>query len=150
MPIRRSYASVTDLQNQVRGLEDKLWMTRRALIGLMPEDVRNVLDSYRSRGDEPTNLYAWSRQAAEEIVALARDVEQPLYQGQPLGSPRAFCPLCAAGTSSPYESGFALPEGVTRHLLGTYNCRQCDVFEAAFELARSYRDSPIGPRVDGN
>jgi hypothetical protein len=53
---------------------------------------------------------------------------------------RAYCPLCGAGNSGPYEDGFALPEGLRRHIVGWGNMRRCPVFEAAYRLAQDAWD----------
>lgn len=66
---------------------------------------------------------------------------QTLWRGEPLGAPGAPCPLCGGGTASPREEGYALPAGLMRHLLGSHNSPQYDVFEAAFELALHHIES---------
>ncbi|MFB9353138.1 hypothetical protein ACFFUA_38080, partial [Streptomyces heliomycini] len=48
---------------------------------------------------------------------------------------RAYCPLCGEGTSSAYEKGYALPEGLRRHLTGWGKSHICVVMEAAHQLA---------------
>ena len=58
-------------------------------------------------------------------------------EGSYLG-PRAYCPLCEAGTSSPYERGFSVPEGLRRHLVGWGNTGACEVLEPIFGLAEDY------------
>lgn len=66
-----------------------------------------------------------------------------MYDGYPLGAPRAVCPLCVGDSLTPYEKGFALPTGLEWYLLGTHNSRQCDVFGAAVALARWRADCPL-------
>jgi hypothetical protein len=52
--------------------------------------------------------------------------------------PRAYCPLCGSGSSGPYDRGFALPEGLRRHLTGFGNAGACDVLSPVLDLARDY------------
>jgi hypothetical protein len=119
---------------KIRDLEADLWRAHRALVDLMDEPHREVLNSYLHATD---SLWRWRENAALRLVDLCRDVEQRTYGGYPLGAPRAVCPLCGGGSSAPYDKGFALPEGLMRHLLGTHNSRQCDIFFAAESMARS-------------
>jgi hypothetical protein len=74
--------------------------------------------------------------AADRINELAKPIPEksPFYFGE-----RAYCPLCGGGSSwGRYESGFALPAGMRRHLLGWGSNRKCQVMEAAIELARDH------------
>lgn len=119
-------------EERIRRLEDELFLARAAIIDLMSEPARKVLDSYY----HAENAWAWSRDASEKIVSLCTDVSPSLYDGY--DSPRAKCPLCKAGPATPYHEGFALPEGLVRHLLGTHNASACPVFDAARALARDY------------
>lgn len=119
-------------EERIRRLEDDLFLARTAIIDLMPEPAQKVLDSYY--GAE--NAWAWSREASEKVVSLCEDVIPSVYDGY--DSPRAKCPLCKSGPATPYHEGFALPEGLIRHLLGTHNSRACPVFDAARALSRDY------------
>lgn len=127
---------------EIRRLEDALWFTRRALIDQMDSGVKKVLDGY-PRDLEPNDVWRWAERAAEQVVEFCTELEQETYQGYPVGSPRALCPLCKHGTSGPYAQGFALPEGLIRHLLGSHNSRQCAVFGAAVALAQGSAESPF-------
>lgn len=124
-------------QSRIQELETELFALRFALIEMMPHKARAILHGH-GRLTNMREWYAWAKAAAEQIVDLCTDVESPTYMGVPLGSPRARCPLCGAGPQTPYESGFALPEGLNRHLTGGHNAHQCPVFGAAERLARDY------------
>ena len=135
---------------RIRQLETDLFYARCALVDLMPEAVRKILGSYRTV-KTTQDWFGWSTRAAEQIAELAENVVQRTYQGHPVDAPRAKCPLCGAGPQSFYDDhlGFALPEGLVRHLTGGSNARQCPVFGAAYALARDYiRDPVLGPKLD--
>lgn len=124
---------------RIRRLESDLAMARYALIDLMAPEAQSVLRDVTLCKDRDS-LWSTARQAAERILGLCQDVDAATQRGYQLGAPRANCPLCKAGSTSPYDNGFALPEGLTRHLLGSHNSRQCPVFNAAMELAVSHID----------
>jgi hypothetical protein len=71
---------------------------------------------------------------ADELIAMAEPLtrEHNLYSSE-----RAYCPLCGEGSSSPYEYGYSLPEGLRRHLTGS-GANQCVVTEAASKLAHDH------------
>jgi hypothetical protein len=68
-------------------------------------------------------------------LAMARPSEE---MGSLAGeSPRAICPLCGDDSNNPFSiRGFAVPDGLLRHLEGSHNAIQCPVFEIACALAR--------------
>jgi hypothetical protein len=72
-------------------------------------------------------------------AALIDDVEViPGTEGSYSGE-RAFCPLCGEGAASVYQSGFSVPEGLRRHLVGWGDIRnQCFVLATASQLARDH------------
>lgn len=123
------------LVETVERLEGDLYTARRAIIGLMGQHARDILQSNShctNRGD----VWDWAEAAAPTIVALAKphaSEDMGEVQG---GSPRAACPLCGDGSQNlAGVQGFAVPEGLKRHLLGLSKARQCDVFGAAVALA---------------
>ncbi|WP_431107551.1 hypothetical protein [Variovorax paradoxus] len=125
----------------IRRLKDELFEARHAVIELMPPAVRSVLDShYRCVTAEDT--YTWFEDVVDDLIELAEVLPPvPFYFGQ-----RANCPLCGCGPDSPYDKGFALPEGLRMHLQGKGNARQCSAMRAAFGLARSHWDEKFHPR----
>jgi hypothetical protein len=120
----------------IRRLKADLYEARSAIVHLMPENTRKLLTSYFSC-ESRQQTYAWEQSVADEIIESAEVL--PRTQGFYL-SERAYCPLCGSGSTSPYESGFTIPEGLRRHLVGWGNTQQCDVMKAAFCLARECWD----------
>jgi hypothetical protein len=122
-------------------LEDELFEARHAVIELMPPAVRRVLDShYHCVTIEDT--CAWIDDAYDDLAELAEVLPPvPFYFGE-----RANCPLCGRGPDSPYDKGFALPEGPRMHLQGKGNARQCFAMKAGEGLARSQWDRKFHPR----
>ncbi len=125
------YQSADD---RCRRLEDELYETRRAVLKLLPEEVRKVAEGFhacKTRGD----AHAWETRLLEYIINSAK------LLGPDEGShlmPRAYCPLCREGSSGPYDRGFALPEGLRRHLTGWGSARQCSVLSPIVAGARDY------------
>jgi hypothetical protein len=106
----------------------------RAIINLMPKNVQEILRSYS--GCQPRDeTHSWTDDVAKKVIALAK---VPPEESSRYGRDRAYCPLCGDGSSSPYQRGFSVPEGLRRHLIGWGQTRQCDVTHAAEMLARPY------------
>lgn len=128
-----------DAQAEIARLKEELFMVRRAMIGLMSEDAQRIL--LGSPGCQSlADVADWSERAAQDLLALCqpRPAES---MGRSQGSPRrAPCPLCSGSSSSEDAAGYAFPEGILRHLLGSYNARQCPVFGAAVAQARGWLD----------
>lgn len=80
-------------------------------------------------------LYSWEHDAVEEIIKLANILST---EERSFFSDRAYCPLCGEGSSSPYERGFSVPEGLRRHLTGRGNIQKCSVTQVAMSLAHDY------------
>jgi hypothetical protein len=133
-------------QEEIRKLKEALYMTRRSLVRMAGEDAYRVLSSYHSGMEKTQDEYEnsgwmanrWLESVADDVLKLARpqDVDQSGY-----GPDRALCPLCHGGSQSRYATGFAIPEGLRRHLLGENNSNRCAVTEAALGLAESYADT---------
>jgi hypothetical protein len=135
--MRRSYPALSDpLEERVKKLESDLYMARAAIIGLMPETLRAAIGSYytvESREDG----FRWKDALTEQIIEYAK----PLPTSNPYFGVRAMCPLCGNGSSSPYDEGFSVPEGLRRHLEGYGNMHQCVVAHAVFALAHDFWNS---------
>lgn len=135
--MRRSASDYEDPRDErIRRLEQDLWSARYAIVCLMPDDIQGVLTGY-VLSDSRSESHAWERDAVKEIIARADVLSRE--EGSYFGT-RARCPLCGDESSSPYQSGFSLPEGLRRHLAGWGNVRQCSVFGAAVSLARERAD----------
>jgi hypothetical protein len=115
-------------------MEDEIDSLQRLVISLMPEKYQNLLNSYY--GVESLQArYQWANKIADEITELTLPLPS---SNSYLNQERALCPLCGDSSSSPYESGFTLPIGLHRHLVGFGNTFQCGVFKAAENLAKDY------------
>lgn len=141
MPRRSAYNPFEERDREIRRLQDELFRARVALIDLMKPEARAVLESYY-RVKTTQDWYRWPDDAAEKIVDLCTDVTERTYQGQ-VYEARARCPLCGEGPQSYYEgrSGFKLPEGLRRHLVGYGRSQECSVFGAARALGRDHYQS---------
>lgn len=144
-----SHSTVDDRDDVVRKLKDELWMARYALLRTLPAELHQLLISYHSC-ETRKESYRWLDRIAEAILGVAKPLPETI---QSWSGPRGMCPLCGDGSSSPYERGFALPEGLRRHLVGYGNTHQCVFTETAVKLARddwhnSFRESDEKERMD--
>lgn len=130
-----------DPVDQIKKLEKELWSARMAIISLAPSKYRDLLGSYY-RCEARTDSHSWFDRVADQIVDTVEPM--PKEQGSYL-EPRANCPLCGGESSSPYDRGFAIPEGLRRHLTGWGRSSQCSVTEAAHQLALDYFHDKFGP-----
>jgi hypothetical protein len=126
----KTYAPSMPSEQRIRALEDELYMARWAIVELMPQHISDLLTDYRScssLGD----FIAWQNQVVALITSMAEvDPEASHFEE------RGYCPLCKGGTRGPYQSGFKIPGGMEKHLLGAGNASKCVVTEAAFRNAR--------------
>lgn len=129
------YPSFDSYDSPIRRLETDLYRARRTIIELMPERIRELLDSFYGC-DSREASYRWQHEVVEELIGLAEAIPDK----SPFRADRAYCPLCGSGSSSPYERGFSLPEGLRRHLSGWGNAQQCDVMDAVMAIARNTWD----------
>ena len=124
----------------------ELELARHTIHELMPESIRGLLSAHL-HCESHADIYAWRAWVVAKLLCMA-DTSTAV---QPVdGSPRAVCPLCGDHSRSPHETGFALPIGLERHLLGTCGSRQCGVFRCADQdalEAQWKRDQPgyVGP-----
>jgi hypothetical protein len=131
---RQPFRTSSPLEDKVRRLEDELYMARATIIGLArsPELVALLREQVSCRTFDEVD--DWMQRTAESIIESASRTETPAGRDWD-GRLRVRCPLCGGGPQLPYDDGFLLDEGLRRHLLGTYNSRQCSVFKAASEMA---------------
>jgi hypothetical protein len=130
---RRYSESVED---EIKRLELELYRARHTVLGLVPEQFRECLDSFRSVRTR-RDFDAWQSGVIEKIIELTEGGPEDYF-----GSRRAPCPLCKDEGSGVYAEGFKLDEGLRRHLTGWgQHTRQCGVMREAFALAEySLRD----------
>lgn len=120
----------------IERLESDLFMARRAIVELMGPEAKRILLDLR-RGQSLGDLCDQADVAARDIMALCHPQASEEMGDSPGKAPRSECPLCCNGSENlAGVRGFAVPEGLMRHLLGSHNSRQCDVFAAAYALAR--------------
>jgi hypothetical protein len=116
-------------------LQSELDQARETIIRLMPEEIQHLFHSYwhcKSKID----TYRWEANLIEQIIKRSIIIPTP----NSYFNDRAQCPLCGAESSSLYERGFAVPEGLRRHLGGSGNTSRCNVMHAGLALARNYWD----------
>lgn len=143
---RRTSYPILRRDLEMERLERDLSRAQMVIMDLMPDRFRRVLSSYVHCETE-RDLYGWSYKAAEALVELCDPIQPPLLDGYPLDSPRAPCPLCGAVPTTIGAVGYALPEGLLRHLQGTHNVWQCGVFWVAESKARQRRHDMAAGRV---
>jgi len=124
-------------EDAVRFLKDELYATRRVIIHLMPETIQQLLTGYYSC-EYRKDTYQWPDQLADALIEKAEVLPPSIGS---FFSDRAYCPLCKRGSLSPYDSGFTVPEGLRRHLLGVGNTNQCSVMKIVLQLAGEHWES---------
>lgn len=117
---------------RVTRLDQRLREARQAVVDLLREPFRAHVEArYQCRTRREGR--DWER----KLVALG--VKSATILSREEGSyvePRAYCPLCEAGSSAAYARGFAHPEGLRRHLAGEFRVHQCKVTTTLFWMAR--------------
>lgn len=117
---------------RIRTLEWDLDSARRAIVSLLPQFIQTLVDSrYACQSWE--DAYKWESELVDEIITSATVLSRE--EGSHFG-PRACCPLCGHGSSALYARGFAVPEGLRRHLIGWGNTTGCGVLTPVLDLAR--------------
>lgn len=131
----RSYAMPveSDKDKTIDRLKDELWMLRSQIINLPSYEMGQILRSFYAC-PSMDETYVWLDQVAAKIISYA----VPLEPEPSIWGGRANCPLCGLGAGSPYQEGFALPEGLRRHLVGYGNTHKCLFTETAQILAREH------------
>lgn len=131
--MRGTKMSANEAAETIDRLQRELYHSRQSIIDLMNEETRGLLMTLygcRSRED----AYAWGDDIIKTLVGRAAASQ--------VSPGRAFCPLCKDGPQS--GDGFALPEGLRRHLAGwSSSIRQCSVMEAAVALAVQSAESRV-------
>ena len=93
--------------DDMRQLERELYSARQTIIDLMPPPVRRILTGMYGC-ETRDGAYRWRDTVIKELIELSTETNPE--------TSRAHCPLCNGSASSPYVEGFALPEGLRRHL----------------------------------
>jgi hypothetical protein len=127
----KTYAPSTSSEQRIRVLEEELYLARQAIVKLMPQHVSDMLADFQSCSSY-ADFIAWQNQVAAFITSMAEVDPKSSSRFEE----RGYCPLCRGGTSWSPQSGFKIPGGMEKHLLGDGNAHQCVVTEAAFKNAR--------------
>lgn len=126
-------------EQTINRLQDELSTARYVILHLMPENLQRMLTSYyycESRED----TYQWENMIAENLLEYVEIIPyHPEYERE-----RAYCPLCGEGSDN--GKGYALPEGLRRHVAGEGNTKKCPVVEQVRHLARAYWDSKFAEK----
>lgn len=117
--------------DEVRRLEHELYCARRTIVDLMPDDIAKRLRGFYDCRSEH-DFDQWQQLTITFIIEQATAIPEASYFQK-----RGMCPLCGRGSTGPYETGFALPGGLYRHLEGYGNVSPCPVTNAAFRIART-------------
>ena len=123
-------------------LKGQLYLARHAMLQMVSEDAQDILRSYLDCV-RLEDTHHWVHQISEELIRLAEPLPR-LQQLQP--EDRAKCPLCGEKAETADARGFALPDGLRRHIEGTHEVRQCCVIGAALGIAEFHWDRTFGPR----
>src|ERR1043165_5763357 len=107
--------TVRELTNEVNDLKRELSCARFAILSLMPEPVRQLLQDF---------IVGEKAEAQTEDSILETAEIDPAF-----GDNRALCPLCKSAGHSPYVKGYEVPKGLEAHLSGLFRARPCVVMD---------------------
>ncbi len=119
---------------------------REIVLSLMPSKLQAVLFDGNPQESDCAGR-DWAGVVAGEVMRHARP--KPAREMNDFGglSDRALCPLCGRSSINFYgEHGFAYPQGLLNHLLGTGTAHECEIMEAARKLAIERRPVPLFAR----
>jgi hypothetical protein len=113
------------LADKVKRLEWEITVLRQELRAVAPVQFEEILNPC-GRLPKDFNPYDWPSNIATQIITRA----VPLLDAPD----RAPCPLCNHHPDQ--HDGYALPNGLERHLTGRLGQRQCSVMKAAHILIK--------------
>jgi hypothetical protein len=122
----------SEKDERIARLEAEVDEARRDVVEMAPEEMWGALHGYTLCGSRKEQ-FRWERDVVAAAIALAMPNPAASHW-----QPRAPCPLCRGGAHSPDIGGFALPEGLSWHLVGRGRTHQCSVTKAAFRLAQGH------------
>jgi hypothetical protein len=148
----RDWKELTSLRNDLYALQAKherserlLEAARAAVLASRPWAVQELfLETLVGSGFKSIEeLRRWEGETVQRLLALAT----PVFEHPSFGT-EAICPACGGSPTSPYRDGFKLPEGLRRHLTGSYGHR-CTVmrFVTAFAREQLERNHPDAARL---
>lgn len=110
---------------------ETLTTARQALVALAPSELQDLFG-------EAEMLKTWQEWQAYEKRLVGAALERARVVTTPFFGERARCPFCGDWPADPGPTeGFAYPDGLTRHLTGSYNARHCVVTRALMDWGRS-------------
>jgi hypothetical protein len=132
MPRYRPHSLVSPHEQEISRLKDELDEARRDILGLMPREVSEKLQSFYSC-ESHHDYSVWMSDVVDFVTALAKPIPEASYLEE-----RARCPLCGSGGNSPYTEGYKIPGGLELHLTGSGSARSCPVMNAVRHLALNH------------
>lgn len=117
---RRTFGRTPSTLADIEDLQNQLFEARRTILSLMPDAIQERVHTHYDITDR-NDLSRWMRDLAKLALDLAEPRPESYLQG------RANCPLCGYAGGSIYPDGYALPEGLRRHLTGHGNASTCAV-----------------------
>lgn len=127
--------SASALEEEIAKLKSELSFARHAVLLIIRDELARILVRYhdcKTRQD----VRPWLKKAIDEVMECSE--RRPAAEMGDTGSAsdRSYCPLCGGSADNIYDiKGFAYPEGLSRHLHGSFNARQCVVMKVVTELA---------------
>lgn len=145
---------VAFLEQEIERLKGELWSVRDGVLSLVPAEYAQLLGGHYDCKNR-SEVWEWNQGVVNQIIALVKPNPANEMGGQYVStSDRAYCPLCGDSATDIYGGiqGFAYPEGLHRHLSGSYNAKLCFVMKVATDLAiervKDAPEPPPGPALD--
>jgi hypothetical protein len=131
---------------EIKRLREEIAFLRQAVRRLLPEKAADLLSSYHDCGSLDDAI-RWEATVAEQVLDLA-EARPGREMGSPLGLvERAYCPLCKGSSQSPYQKGFAFPDGLLKHLRGERSAHECLIMREARMWALDYVQDEFAQRL---
>ncbi|MFL2809614.1 MAG: hypothetical protein ACJ0DG_11290 [bacterium] len=109
-----------------------------AIVDLLPKELKKYFEfggdnnKYFKKCKTNAEVLKWENDLFKEICSISKVFQTGYYNGD-----RAFCPLCDRGSTAPYDEGFALPNGLEKHLRGS-GAYECSVFKVLRGITWEY------------
>lgn len=135
---RTTYLGKTDPRDaRIRELESDLFFARVALFNRLDERLQDIINTMPIDATF-SEVYRWFEGAMSDVIDLAEPLSAEERTDTTHNGDRARCPLCGDSANDYYNpnNGFAYPQGLRRHLLGTHNNTQCEVSKQILSQAR--------------
>lgn len=126
------------LEEDIQKLKSELAEVRYGVLQMVHDDFALLLTGYYEC-KERRDVWNWINGAIAKVIESVEP--RPAREMGEHGSSnvRALCPLCGESATNFYGArGFAYPEGLSRHLHGSFNATQCFVTKVATDLALSH------------